>query len=247
MNSKSRACVRRHDPNLNTHLKVIKMRKVLYRLVRSSGNRKLGASVFKTYASKNSCPNTCPFKGNGCFGENFPQDMAWNKVEQVGVDLPQLIDEIQSLPMRSKLRINVVGDYANPLEDIPKFSAVVARKQLDVLNYTHHKPTPEVVAVAKAASYVVNFSGEHAGFAEWCLDNGVNAVIALPSFYKGKFIKCGMVNVVTCPAVYREVTCENCMLCAQDRVERKIAIGFPAHGTKKKAIDRVIRECTDTH
>ena len=213
----------------------------LYKLVKTSGNKKLGASVYKTYTTRDSCPETCAFLNSGCFGENFHQKFAWDKMHKTGHDFSQLMDEVGALPTRSKLRINVVGDYKDPIKEIPAFSQAVKRKQLDVLNFTHHYPTSDLIEAVKAASYTVNFSTESYAAALMCLDKGVNAVIALPSSTQGKSFKLDDATVVICPAQYRDVTCENCMLCSQNRVERRIVVGFIAHGLKKKLIDEAIK------
>ena len=46
--------------------------------------------------------------------------------------------------------------------------------------------------------------------------------------------------VKTCPATYRDdVTCQSCQLC--QRRDRKVIVGFPAHGMRKKAAATVAR------
>ena len=216
----------------------------LYRLVTGTKQTKLG-NMPKTYTTRDSCPETCPFiRKNGCFGENFHQKYAWDAVHFSGHDFEQLLDEVAALPMRSQLRINVVGDYKDPVLDIPRYSRVVARKKLAVLNYMHHPLTSEIIGAVKSASYIVNCSTESISRARDYLDWGVNAVIALPSTLEvKKSYRWGDMVIVTCPAQLekrKKVTCENCMLCALDRVEKRIVVGFLAHGTKKLEIDRAI-------
>jgi hypothetical protein len=47
-------------------------------------------------------------------------------------------------------------------------------------------------------------------------------------------------KVATCPATYRDnVTCASCQLC--QRRDRKVIVGFPAHGSGKKAAAAVAR------
>jgi hypothetical protein len=46
--------------------------------------------------------------------------------------------------------------------------------------------------------------------------------------------------IVICPATTRDdVTCETCQLCA--RVDRKVIVGFPAHGTGLKKTEQAIK------
>jgi hypothetical protein len=48
-------------------------------------------------------------------------------------------------------------------------------------------------------------------------------------------------KVITCPATYKDnVTCFSCKLCAVAMDKRQVIIGFPVHGTKKKAASKVI-------
>jgi len=47
-------------------------------------------------------------------------------------------------------------------------------------------------------------------------------------------------KVATCPATYRDdVTCASCQLC--QRKDRKVIVGFPAHGMRKKAASAIAR------
>jgi len=46
------------------------------------------------------------------------------------------------------------------------------------------------------------------------------------------------IPVVVCPATYKDdVSCKDCMLC--EKRDRKVIVGFPAHGTAKKKANRV--------
>ncbi len=45
-------------------------------------------------------------------------------------------------------------------------------------------------------------------------------------------------RIVVCPATYREdVTCASCQLC--QRADRKVIVGFPAHGASHKKASTV--------
>ena len=224
-----------------------------YRLVTSTGNKKLGDMV-KTYASRDTCPLTCPFIGdNGCFGENYRQKRQWDIADETGLEsFDDVISGLAVQPVETKVRVNIVGDHnvdeaGNILpENIQKLSRVIKRRKLGVINFTHHTLTPENVELAKSAGFIMNFSTETVTDARKALDSGVNAVIALHSNYKGrKFINLpeSNLNIVICPeqlAKKRKVTCATCMLCSQDRVERRIVIGFISHGTRMKKADKAI-------
>jgi hypothetical protein len=224
-----------------------------YRLFASSGNKKLG-ELIKTYASRDTCNKGCPFiNDNGCFGENYHQKRWWDVVDNSGSEnFDEVVSGLAAQPLETKVRVNVVGDHnadeaGNILpENIQKLSRVVKRRKLGVVNYTHHPLTPANVELAKSAGFIMNFSTETVTDAKKALDSGVNAVISLHSNYKGrKFLKLpeSDLNVVICPeqvATKKKVTCSTCMLCSQDRVERRIVVGFIAHGTKIKKADKAI-------
>jgi hypothetical protein len=218
-----------------------------HRLVTAPGNSKLGG-VVKTYSTRDTCPKTCPFLKKGCFGENSYQKMQWDKVHETGMTLREVIDELGNLPLHTKTRINIVGDHLLDIfgnlctDTLAMYSQVVKRRKLEVLNYCHHVLSHQNILAAKVASFVINFSTERIDQAVYAIQSGVNAVITLPSNTTQKVIKTPDITIMVCPTHYRNVTCEQCMLCAQDRVKRKLVIGFISHGTRKKQIDLAIEK-----
>ena len=83
-----------------------------YGIVDVSGNRKTGPVVV-TRTSEETCPDECPFKGKGCYGDNLHARMAWDKVtngtaKKCG-DFNWFIRAIRAMPP-SIIRHNEVGD-----------------------------------------------------------------------------------------------------------------------------------------
>ena len=210
----------------------------MYGFTLKSSNGKLGTSFSTFMSAEESCPTSCPFKKKGCYGDNFPLSLHWGKVD---LSWTTIMHRLAGLPMNSNVRFHVVGDYHEGMPEVKELTRIVKRKRLNVISFTHRLPTPEHVAIVKAANYVINFSTEVLSKAKECLELGVNAVIAISSSETRKYYKEDGVNVVVCPAQLLErMNCEQCMLCSQDRVSRKIVVGFLAHGTKKKLANATV-------
>ena len=45
----------------------------------NSKNSKTGNMVV-TSSPRETCPENCPFKGNGCYGDNYGVNFLWNKI-----------------------------------------------------------------------------------------------------------------------------------------------------------------------
>ena len=50
------------------------------RFTKVSSNRKVG-KMSVTTTERQSCPDACPFKGNGCYADGFPLAGVWNHFE----------------------------------------------------------------------------------------------------------------------------------------------------------------------
>ena len=70
-----------------------------YHLTKKSSNIKTGPIAVST-TSKDSCPATCPLKGNGCYAESGPLLLHWNKVSDGsrGFTIDGFIDVLKTLP-----------------------------------------------------------------------------------------------------------------------------------------------------
>ena len=76
-----------------------------------SGNAKTGP-IPVTTSSKNTCPDSCQLKGNGCYAESGRVNMHWQKVSkgERGLSFDDALDSIKALPSGSLVRHNQAGD-----------------------------------------------------------------------------------------------------------------------------------------
>ena len=232
-----------------------------YAMVEFSSNKKLSAdkSFATVSGSHRTCPTTCPFiktalGKNGCYGDNYGINYHFDAIGVTkGLSEFELFDKLATLPKCKKVRLFDVGDLPNingtiDLDFLHELNRIVTMRKLSVIQYTHNKLTYSNIDAIKSLDYVVTFSTEHLRQSVYALNNGVNAVIVLPSDTPPrKVIKHGKTSVLTCPAQWndlnlskKEVTCADCMLCGKDRVKERIIIGFYAHGTGAKKIDSAI-------
>lgn len=214
-----------------------------YQFTRKSSNAKTGP-IPTTMTER----DTCPFRLNGCYAENFPLSLHWNKVSDTGVSSQDLADKLAELPMGQLWRHNVAGDLPtlngtiDTLEMMPILRAVKNR-QLKTILYTHHAFTRNNVArlqIMREHGVNVNASCESIEQANHALDNGINSVMVTP-IGSPRREKIGSTTLVACPAQYRDnVTCASCGLCAHDRVASRVVVTFEAHGARKGATMRAI-------
>ncbi len=217
-----------------------------YSFTSHSSNKKIG-NIAAISTSSQSCPTTCALF-NECYGKLHFTGMQWKKLDKSGLDFVQVMDLIHALKKRSKLRFNVVGDLAHNNGTIDatkllKLANTVKNRMIETILYTHHSidNTLNVSALKLAFSkgLHINISCEDTDKAKQALKHGLNAVIVLPTNSIHKVIKHDNLTIVRCPAEYKDsVQCANCMLCAKDRVEKKVIIAFTAHGAKRNALSK---------
>ena len=82
-----------------------------YFLTRKSRNAKTGPIPVST-TSADTCPNDCPFRGNGCYAEGYPLKGRWDEVTrgERGGSLEELAANIKTLPQGQLWRHNQAGD-----------------------------------------------------------------------------------------------------------------------------------------
>lgn len=75
-----------------------------FHITRRSDNKKTGRIVVTT-SSQKTCPNTCPFKKNGCYADGGPLLIHWNKVTEGDRGLPfdQFLEELRSIDRCQKV------------------------------------------------------------------------------------------------------------------------------------------------
>lgn len=226
-----------------------------------SQNSKTGA-IAVTSTSSDSCPTSCPFiktvmvdavkmQLNGCYADYSYTGIAWRKLDKKGLDFKALLSNIRHMDKGAKLRINVMGDlpHENQVIDTTKLyqlADTVAVRKLNTILYSHHDLTIESNLIAFQSAFKqglhVNASCESIEQAKTALDNGINAVLVMP-LNSPKVQKIDDIKVVQCPNEYNEkIQCINCMLCAKDRTQNRVVIGFTAHGTAKTKVSNAVIE-----
>jgi len=217
-----------------------------------SSNVKTGP-IPVTMTERDSCPDTCLLKRNGCYADNFPLSLHWDRVETNGISFDALLENIKALPDGQLWRHNVAGDLPSlaGLVDSNDFNQLVdAAKHTSPIIYTHHRLYPhnqKLFSAARSKGVVVNASCESIGTAYSAIRSGVNAVCIMPKdaepVTKLTHPDSGeeLARVVICPAQQRDsVTCASCGLCARDRVESKVIVGFIPHGAKSKKVNAMV-------
>jgi hypothetical protein len=225
-----------------------------------SANRKVGAIPVST-TSRNTCPDACPLKAGGCYANGGPLAIMWTALSKAtpgqSYALPRgnayahdwqgFTAAVAALPDGQLWRHNQAGDLPGENDTID----LVALAQLAEANrgkrgftYTHKPMTlANAVAVrdANAAGFTVNLSADNLREADELAELGVGpVVVVLPESVQGDAditTPAGR-RVAVCPATYRDnVSCATCQLC--QRQERKVIVGFPAHGASKRKASAV--------
>jgi hypothetical protein len=217
-----------------------------YSFTSQSSNKKIG-NIAAVSTSSPSCPTTCALFDE-CYGKLHFTGIQWKKLDKTGLDFVQVMDLIHALKKRSKLRFNVVGDLAhqNGIIDavkLLKLANIVKNRLIETILYTHHSIDNSLnvsaLKLAFSKGLHVNISCEDTDKAKQALNHGLNAVIVLPTGSIHKVIKQDDLTIVRCPAEYKDsIQCANCMLCAKDRVQKRVVIAFTAHGAKRNALSK---------
>lgn len=211
---------------------------VKMKYVAHSANKKTG-DISQTYSEPKTCPVSCPFKGHGCYGENFTTRKHW---VQSNCTSKTIGDAMESKGHTKVLRHNVAGDMCiygtgeldgELIRDLSR-----AYKGIKAYTYTHADKTyMNFYLIHKAAEqgFVINMSCETLGQVIECRENHVPAVLAVYEWTaKDKVTR--RINGITyrlCPASYdKNMTCRDCGKCWKKG--RKEVVVFPAHGTGKK-------------
>ena len=220
-------------------------------LTLKSRNKKVGGIPVST-SSAATCPDACPLKSKGCYAASGPLNLHWKNVTEgkAGDSWSAFTAQIAALPVGQPWRHNQAGDLPGNGDaiDAAKLSALVNANR-GKLGWTYtHKPMDiarnrKAVADANANGFVVNLSADTLAEADALAALNVGPVVVVLDATDGTradTVTPAGRRVVTCPATYRsDVTCASCLLCA--RAKRTTIVGFPAHGTYRKAAAAVAR------
>ncbi len=141
-------------------------------------------------------------------------------------------------------RYGVAGDFPGTdghLNENACCAITSANGRSDGYAYSHYSPfkgnNRAIFWAMNSGSFTVNLSSDTLAMADDYMTTGLPVVTLLPEgspkvTYTPKGHK-----VVKCPAIPDKVTCSTCRLCT--RKDRDFIIGFEAHGTGRKAINKL--------
>ena len=222
--------------------------KMKFHFVPKSGNKKTGFMPV-TYNSRLTCPDSCIFKNNGCYADNYHTRLNWDKVTsgQRGGSFKELLNNIKALKPGTIWRACIAGDIpSNKKGEISRTyikGITEANQGLKGYTYTHNGlDVGENISLLKTANkqgFTVNISTETEAAADNAVLNNLPAVIVVKStekrhrwFTKNKY------KILVCPAQTSGVNCIDCQLC-QHR-PKNLIIAFLAHGNMSKLIDKIL-------
>jgi hypothetical protein len=215
----------------------------MFHITPKSKNAKVGKIPTTTSTAK-TCPTACPFKDNGCYAESGPLKLHWLKVTEGkrGDDWSTFLDKIKELPAGSKWRHNQAGDLPGDTQDLDSTKCVDLAKANEGkrgFTYTHYDVLDNfqnaiTVNMMNNLGFTVNVSANNLDHADQLCDLDIAPVATvLPIEQTTNTVTPKGRKVVVCPATYKDdVSCADCMLC--EKRDRKVIVGFPAHGTSKK-------------
>jgi len=152
---------------------------------------------------------------------------------------------IKRLPNNQLWRYGQAGDLPGEGEQINESELnelVSANKGKRGFTYTHKYKLVKNFAIirkANANGFTINLSANSPKHADFLTAQNCGPVVCvLPSNQTSNLLTPAGNRIVICPAAIRDnVSCMTCRLCANPN--RKIIIGFPAHGVSKGKIDRM--------
>jgi len=213
--------------------------------VAKSANVKTGP-IPVTYSERDTCPPSCGQR-DSCYADaGFHTRMTWDKVPQRGVNIDELASKVFRLKANTLWRFNVAGDLPGSGEEIDGAAIsklVNANRGKRGFTYTH-KHSDRAIKFARFATergFTVNLSADDAGHADKLAETGLPVAVVVPLDTPERTTTPQGRPIVVCPAQTRDdVTCMTCGLC--QRANRKVIVGFLAHGTRAKKADAVARK-----
>lgn len=212
--------------------------------VRVSSNSKTGP-IPVTYSERGTCPPSCPHYRSDCYAEDYYTSMAWNKVPIRGSDLSEVCESIKNLPEGQLWRMNVAGDLPGQGESVDAYAlGQIVKANIGKRGFTYtHKKSLQAIEWARHATewgFTVNLSADDAGELDQLADCGLPMTCIVPMDTPERSESPNGLPIVICPAQTREnVTCATCGLC--QRADRRIVVGFRAHGTRARVTDAKAR------
>lgn len=227
-----------------------------HHLIWASTNRKLGPMP-TVFASKATCPETCPLKENGCYAGCGPINIVWNAVTaaQRGKKWKAFLQDLRGMAAGTLWRFSVTGDLpgiGNRIDKGMLLELALANKGKRGYTYTH-KPVEagtfngvrvsrqvadanlDAVRAANDAGFTVSLSANSPAQADRLAKHGLPMVSLVPMDTPKTFRTSGGLDGVICPAQeLDEMTCYRCGYC--QRAKHRL-IGFRPHGRIGQVIE----------
>jgi hypothetical protein len=212
----------------------------------ASRNSKTGP-MFVTTQSEDTCPNACSLRGQGCYAKYGPLMLHWRKVSSGERDKgwDAFLSALRTLQKGSLWRMSQAGDLPGDADqlDTEKLTQIMeANKGLRGFTYTHY-PVDEhngpAIRAANEAGFTINLSADTLEEADRKAATGVGPVVVIMPSDPAEWPKetpAGR-RVVPCLHTTKGLQCTQCGLCAV--AGRKTIVGFAAHGSGKKKVQRV--------
>ena len=226
---------------------------MLTQFVKLSSNSKIG-KIPATNSSRLTCPDSCPFKLNGCYAHaGYYTRLNWDKVTSGsrGVSWSDFLASIAAIKPAQLWRHNVSGDL-RPTANNNELIDSKALTQLATANsdsrgftYTHYLPSKHNIRAIRKANklgFTVNLSANSVAqsieYKKAFPDLPV--VTVAPSDIGNGTRTIGGQKIVVCPATYKDnVTCKTCRLCSV--ASRDSVVAFPAHGSQTNKANIIAR------
>lgn len=233
-------------------------------IIPHSSNVKTG-DIIQSYSARSTCPNRCPFKGNGCYADNFHVSMAWNRAENpldnhyVGTKKDLFLSLLSATADHAKkentvlFRHNVAGDIAH--EDSNMINRGLLEALTDTCNkvsdtlgvklqgytYTHcsiNMQNAKAVREATSKGFTVNFSCETVAEVKEAKALACDAVMtSINPDETIKSLKAEGFKALQCLSQTKGISCKDCGLCAR---HRDLVLVFGVHGNGSKKARNVI-------
>ena len=218
-------------------------------VVPCSGNAKTGP-VAATYVSQATCPNSCPFKNNGCYGERDNCVPIARRLNASGITSATSIareeaHQIDLLADPVDLRVHVLGDCMDESAASIIGTAMARYEQRTgrgAWTYTHSWREIDIGAW-QGANVLASCETLEEARAAHARDYA--AAMVVPSHDSEKASVCGGgLRLVPCPSQTRGRTCVECRLCmrASKLKEAKIIITLAAHGSGRRLVREMLAD-----
>lgn len=220
--------------------------------VNASENSKTGLCS-ATYVSGKTCPDSCPFKRNGCYGEVGHVGIVARRVSRSGVEDGDTIGKMEAaaidcLSAHLDLRLHVYGEFANEAhvefvdEAVRRYKerAAVIGKTVRAWTYTHRWREIDSwhFSHISALASVESFADAEQAFSE-----GYAPALSMTEFQSERLYqpRGASFKIMPCPAQTKGRKCVDCRMCFDSSAlkAKLIAIGFrPNKSTQAKRFAR---------